>query len=329
MSDSAAPQSRKMFFREAIAAAVRAAMIEDPTILVMGQDVGSFGGAYREFDGLYSEFGGDRVRDMPVAENATIGIGAGAAAAGYRPLVCITYMDFLMLGFDPLINYAAKLRYKTGGALTAPLVVKATAGAAGQGVAHSQCLEAWLMSVPGLTVVSPSNPQDAYSLMAQALRHDGPVVYIDHKRLFPRPGEVCLGSLAPAIGHAVIRRAGEDVTITAHSYMVQVALDAAAQLADVGVSCEVIDLRTLSPLDIDSVESSVRRTGRLVTVEEGQPTCGVGAEVMAQLLSRVGPRPFARVGALPAPVSFNPVYEAMCVPDRSRVCNAVAAVLRQ
>jgi len=317
-----------MFFREAIASAVRAAMLEDPTVLVMGQDVGSFGGSYREFDGLYREFGADRVRDMPVAENATIGIGAGAAAAGFRPLVCITYMDFLMLGFDPLINYAAKLRYKTAGALTAPLVVKTTAGAQGQGVAHSQCLDAWLMSVPGIVVAAPSNPQDAFSLMAQALRHDGPVVYIDHKRLFPSPGEVSVDAGLQPFGVAAVRRRGEDVTIISHSYMVQVALKAAARLAEAGISCEVIDLRTLAPLDVDTIEASLRRTGRLVTLEEGQTTCGVGAEVMAQVFSRMGPRPFVRIGALPAPVSSNPVYEALCIPDPERICDAVTALLK-
>jgi pyruvate dehydrogenase E1 component beta subunit len=326
MWDSPA-EPRKMFFREAISSAVREAMAEDPKVFVMGQDVGAFGGSYREFDGLFQTFGSERVRDTPVAENATIGVGAGAAAAGYRPLVCITYMDFLMLGFDPLINYAAKLRYKTAGALTAPLVVKTTAGAQGQGVAHSQCLDAWLMSVPGLTVVAPSNPQDAYTLMAQALRHDGPVVYIDHKRLFPTPGPVSLGARSPGFGRAVVRRPGDDVTIACHSYMVQVALTAAAQLQDAGASCEVVDLRTLSPLDLDAVEGSVRRTGRLVTLEEGQATCGVGTEVMARLFARIGPRPFARIGALPAPVSSNPVFEALCVPDAKRVCDAVAALM--
>jgi acetoin:2,6-dichlorophenolindophenol oxidoreductase subunit beta len=329
MLDRVGALHKKMFFHEAIANAVREAMTDDPTIFVMGQDVGAFGGSYREFDGLHREFGGDRVRDTPVAENATIGIGAGAAAAGFRPLVSITYMDFLMLGFDPLINYAAKLRYKTAGALRASMVVKSTAGAHGQGVAHSQCLDAWLMSVPGLSVVVPSNPQDAYSLMVQALRHDGPVVYIDHKRLFPTPGEVALGTTSLPFGQAVVRRPGNDVTITCHSYMVGVVLQAAAQLQERSVSCEVIDLRTLAPLDMDTIERSVHQTGRLVTVEEGQATCGVGAEVLARLFSSVGPVPFARVGALPAPVSSNPVYEALCIPDSNRVCDAVSAVMGQ
>jgi pyruvate/2-oxoglutarate/acetoin dehydrogenase E1 component len=318
-----------MFYREAVAKAVREEMRANDRVLILGQDVGAFGGSYREYDGLFAEFGPDRVIDMPVAENATIGVGAGAAAAGFRPLVTITYMDFLMLGFDPLINYATKLRYKTAGALTAPLVVKTTSGAQGQGVAHSQCLEAWLMGVPGLQVVAPSNPADAYGLMKTALRSDGPVVYIDHKRLFPTPGEVPVDEHCAPFGQAVIRRSGGDVTLVAHSYMVLVALEAARRLADQGVACDVLDLRSLAPLDLDAIVGSVARTGRLVTVEEGQLTCGVGVEIAMRVFERMGPRPVARVGALPAPVSSNPVLERACIPDPDRVCAAVLAVTRQ
>jgi pyruvate/2-oxoglutarate/acetoin dehydrogenase E1 component len=327
MLDSAIVATKKMFFREAIAKAVREEMAQNDRVMVLGQDVGSFGGSYREFDGLFTEFGATRVRDMPVAENASIGIGAGAAAAGYRPLVTITYMDFLMLGFDPLINYAAKLRYKTAGRLTAPLVVKTTAGAQGQGVAHSQCIEAWLMSVPGLKVVAPSTPADAYGLMKTALRADGPVVYIDHKRLFPTPGDVPVLQRPVPFGEAIVRRHGSDVTVTAHSFMVRVALEAADRLEDQGVSCEVIDLRSLAPLDMVTITQSVARTGGLVTLEEGQVTSGVGAEVAARLFEMIGPRPWARVGALPAPVSSNPVLEAACVPDARRVVKAIETLL--
>lgn len=327
MLDSLTVATKRIFFREAVAKAVREEMLRDQHILVMGQDVGSFGGSYREFDGLFAEFGAARVRDTPVAENASIGIGAGAAAAGYRPLVTITYMDFLMLGFDPLINYAAKLRYKTAGRLTAPLVVKTTAGAQGQGVAHSQCIEAWLMSVPGLTVVAPSTPADAYGLMKTALRADGPVVYIDHKRLFPVPGEVPLiGDLIP-FGQAAVRRDGTDVTITAHSFMTRVALEAAERLEADGISCEVIDLRSLAPLDMGTIIQSVTKTGALVTLEEGQVTSGVGAEVIARVVESIGHRSWARVGALPAPVSSNPVLEAACVPNATRLADAVHKLL--
>jgi pyruvate/2-oxoglutarate/acetoin dehydrogenase E1 component len=264
---------------------------------------------------------------MPVAEAAMVGVGVGAAAAGLRPLVSITYMDFLMLGLDPLVNYAAKARFKTGGQIRVPLVVKTTAGAKGQGVAHSQCIEAWLMAVPGLKVVAPATPADAYGLLKSALREDGPVVFVDHKRLFPTAGELPAGDAATPIGKAVVRREGGDLTLVSHSYMVHVALQAAARLAEAGVSCEVIDLRTLAPLDIDLVCRSAARTGALLTLEEGQATCGVGTEVAFRVREQVGPLRVARVGALAAPVSSNPVLEAACVPDAARVVLAAGSVL--
>jgi pyruvate dehydrogenase E1 component beta subunit len=327
MSINPPPAVKRMFFREAIAKAVREEMAQNPRVFVMGQDVGAFGGSYREFDGLFAEFGAERVRDTPVAEAATVGMGVGAAAAGYRPVVSITYMDFMMLGFDPLINYGAKLRYKTGGRMTSPVVVKTTAGALGQGVAHSQCIEAWLMSVPGLKVVAPSTPADAYGLMKAALRADGPVVYIDHKRLFPIPGDVPTDEHTIPFGEAMVRREGLDVTITAHSYMVRVAMEAAEKLAGAGISCEVVDLRSLAPLDLETVTASVEKTGALVTLEEGQATCGVGVEIAAQVQARLGSRPWRRVAAERAPVSSNPVLEAACVPNADRVVAAARDLL--
>lgn len=317
------PATKRMFFREALSRAVGEEMAANPKVFVLGQDVGSFGGSYREFDGLFKLFGPTRMRDTPVAEAATMGIAAGAAASGFRPLVVITYMDFLMIGFDALINYAAKLRYKTAGGLTAPMVVKTTAGAQGQGVAHSQCIEAWLISVPGLKVVAPSTPADAYGLMKSALRSDGPVVYIDHKRLFPTPGEVPLKETIVPIGKAAVRRSGSDVSVVCHGYMVRIALEAAELLEGEGISCEVIDLRSLAPLDLDCLTQSVERTGRLLTLEEGQVTCGIGVEVAARIFERIGHRPWSRVGALPAPVSSNPVLEAACIPDAARVADAL------
>src|SRR5579859_531502 len=190
MSSEPASATQKLFFREAIARAVREEMRRDAGVIVLGQDVGPFGGSYKEFVGLFDEFGPARVRNTPVAEPTMVGLAVGAAAAGMRPLVSITYMDFLMLGLDPLVNYAAKARYKTGGQIKVPVVVKTTAGAKGQGVAHSQCIEAWLMGVPGLKVLAPSTPADAYGLLKSALRETGPVVFIDHKRLFPTAGEI-------------------------------------------------------------------------------------------------------------------------------------------
>jgi pyruvate/2-oxoglutarate/acetoin dehydrogenase E1 component len=329
MSGEPDAQTERMFFREAIVRAMREEMTRDPRVFILGQDVGAFGGSYREFDGLYAEFGPARVRDTPVAEAAMVGLGVGAAAGGYRPVVSITYMDFMMLGFDPLINYGAKLRYKTGGQLTAPVVVKATAGAKGQGVAHSQCIEAWLMSVPGLKIVAPSTPADAYGLLKAALKEEGPVVYVDHKRLFPIAGEVPMAEEIVQIGQAVVRRPGTDVTLTTHSFMTRVAMEAAERLEAEGVSTEVIDLRTLAPLDIETILESVRRTGSLLTLEEGQVTCGVGVEVAARVYQSLGPFRSARVGAVPAPVSSNPVLEAACLPDASRVAAAIRSLLKR
>jgi pyruvate/2-oxoglutarate/acetoin dehydrogenase E1 component len=321
--------TERMFFREAIMRAVREEMRDNDRIIVLGQDVGAFGGSYREFDGLFEEFGAVRVRDMPVAEAAMVGVGVGAAAAGLRPLVSITYMDFMMLGFDPLINYGAKLRYKTGGQLTAPIVVKTTAGAKGQGVAHSQCIEAWLMSVPGLKVVAPSTAADVYGMMKAALREEGPVVFVDHKRLFPVAGEVPVMEEIIPFGLAKICRLGTDLTISTHSFMTRIAMEAAELLQSEGVSAEVIDLRSLSPLDIDTIVGSVRRTSALLTLEEGQVTCGVGIEVIARVQELLGPTPAARVGALPAPVSSNQILESACLPDARRVVHAAKHLLKR
>jgi pyruvate/2-oxoglutarate/acetoin dehydrogenase E1 component len=329
MSGKMQESTERMFFREAIVRAMREEMSRNDRIFVLGQDVGAFGGSYREFDGLFAEFGASRVRDMPVAEAAMVGVGVGAAAAGYRPLVSITYMDFMMLGFDSLINYGAKLRYKTGGQLTAPVVVKTTSGAKGQGVAHSQCIEAWLMSVPGLKVVAPSTPADAYGMLKAALREDGPVVFVDHKRLFPVAGEVPVAETIVPIGLAKICRPGTDLTISTHSFMTRVAVDAADILQAEGISAEVVDLRTLAPLDIDTIVGSVRRTGALLTLEEGQVTCGVGVEVIERVRQVVGSISAARIGALPAPVSSNRILELACLPDASRVVLAARNLLKQ
>ena len=327
MSSEPPKTSRKLFFREAITRALTEEMANNPKVILLGQDIGKFGGSYKEFVGLIDRFGSTRVLDTPVAEAAMVGLGVGAAAAGLHPLVSITYMDFLMLGLDPLVNYAAKARFKTGGQITVPLVVKTTAGAKGQGVVHSQCIEAWLMAVPGLKVVAPSTAADAYGLMKAALRDPGPVVYVDHKRLFATTGEVPLAETIIPIGQAAIRRTGDDVTIVAHSWMVRIALEAAERLQTEGIGCDVIDLRSLAPLDMATITQSVARTGAMVTVEEGQLTCGVGTEIAFQLREHLENARIARVGALPAPVSSNPMLEAACIPDADRVIGAIRKLL--
>lgn len=327
MSDAPAT-SQRLFFREAISRAIREEMERDPGLILLGQDIGSFGGAYKEFVGLYERFGATRVRDTPVAEAGMVGLGVGASAMGCRTLVNITYMDFLMLGLDPLVNFAAKANFKTAGKIRVPMVVKTTSGAKGQGVAHSQCIESWLMGVPGLKVVAPSNPADAYGLLKSALREPGPVVYIDHKRLFPTSGDVALADYCTPFGQARIIRPGRDVTLVTHGYMVLIAAEAAARLEQAGISAEVIDLVSLSPLDIATVSASVQRTGALATLEEGQSVCGVGSEVIYRVGELLGPTPAVRVGALPAPISSNPVLEAACLPNADRVVAAIEKLLR-
>jgi pyruvate dehydrogenase E1 component beta subunit len=318
----------KVFFREAIIRAFVEEMTRDERVILLGQDIGAFGGSYKETRGIYERFGGRRVRDMPVAEAATVGMAVGAAASGLRPVAFITYMDFLMLGLDPLVNYGAKVRYKTGGQLTAPLVVKATAGAKGQGVAHSQAIEAWLMSVPGLKVVVPSTPRDAYGLLKSAIRDDGPVVFVDHKRLFPTAGEVPDEEELIPLGKAALRREGTDVTIVSHGYMATLALQAAEHLAREGVSADMLDLRSLAPLDTEAVCASVARTGAVLFVEEGQRTCGVGAELAFVVRERVPHARVARLAAMPAPISSNAIFEAFCLPDSDRIREAVLSLLR-
>jgi pyruvate/2-oxoglutarate/acetoin dehydrogenase E1 component len=325
---SAETPQTKHFFREAIGRALHEEMSRDDRLLLLGQDIGGFGGPYGEFAGLFDRFGASRVRDMPVAEAAMVGMAVGAAAAGVRTLVSITYMDFLMLGLDPLINYAAKLKYKTGGQLLAPVVVKTTAGAKGQGVAHSQCLEAWLMGVPGLTVVAPSCAADAYGLLKTALRAEGPVVFVDHKRLFPIAGPLPDAETFIPLGLAKVAREGSDITLASHSYMVGQCLAAATVLEAEGLSCEVIDLRCLAPLDVATLVASVRKTGALLTVEEGQLVCGVGAEVAFRVRDQVAIDRVGRLGALPVPVSSSPLLEATVIPDRHRIAAAVVALLR-
>ena len=317
----------RLFFREALARAMAEEMERDPRVVLLGQDIAEHGGSYSETRGLFERFGAARVRNTPVAEAGIVGISAGAAAAGLRPLAFITYFDFLMIGLDPLVNYAAKLRFKSAGQLTAPVVVKTTAGAKGQGPTHAQPLEAWLMGVPGLTVVTPSTSGDAYGLLKTALRAEGPVVFIDHKRLFPLGGEVPDVETLVPFGTAAIRREGRHATVVAYSYMSVLALQAAEALAKEGVEVEVIDLRSLWPLDWETLASSARRTGRVLFVEEGQTVCGVGAELAFGLRELVPGVQVARLGALRAPVSSSPVLESFVVPDAGKMATAVRALL--
>ncbi|HEY5264716.1 MAG TPA: transketolase C-terminal domain-containing protein [Steroidobacteraceae bacterium] len=319
----------RLFFREALARAMAEEMQRDPTVILLGQDIAEHGGSYAETRGLFARFGPSRVRNTPVAEALTVGLAAGAAAAGLRPLAFITYLDFMMLGLDPLVNYAAKLRFKSAGQLRAPLVVKATAGAKGQGPTHAQSIEPWLMNVPGLTVLAPSTAGDAYGLLKTAMRAMDPVVFIDHKRLFPLGGVVPDAEELIPIGSAALRREGRHLTIVAHSYMSIVALQAAELLAAAGIEADVIDLRSLWPIDWDTLAASVRRTGNALFVEEGQEVCGVGAELAFGLQQRVPGLRVARLGARRTPVAASPVLESYAIPDAPRIVQCALTLLER
>jgi acetoin:2,6-dichlorophenolindophenol oxidoreductase subunit beta len=319
----------RLFFREAIARAIGEEMEREPRVLLLGQDIAEHGGSYGETRGLYERFGAARVRNTPVAEAVTVGLAAGAAAAGLRPMAFITYVDFLMIGLDPLVNYAAKLEYKSAGQLHAPMVVKATAGAKGQGPTHAQSLDPWLMNVPGLTVLAPSTAGDAYGLLKTALRAQGPVVYIDHKRLFALGGEVPATEMLIPAGSAAVRREGRHISLIAHSYMSVVTLEAARLLAGEGIEAEVIDLRSLWPVDWGTLEATVRNTGHALFIEEGQVICGVSAELAFQLNERVRGLRVARLGARRVPVSASPVLEAHAIPDAPRIVESARQLLRR
>jgi pyruvate/2-oxoglutarate/acetoin dehydrogenase E1 component len=311
-------------YRDAIREGIAAEMRADPTVILLGIDVGAGGGIYTVTRGLYDEFGPGRVRDTPISEMAFVGAAVGAAATGLRPVVELMYMDFLGVCFDALLNQAAKLRYMTGGQLKIPMVLRTQTGAGrSSGAQHSQSLEAVVAHIPGLKVVMPSSVQDAYVLMRSSIRDDSPVIYIENRQLYGRSGDIPTGvDGALPIGRARVVRPGGDVTVVTWSRMVEVALAAADQLAAAGVETEVIDLRSLVPLDIDTVVESVTKTGRAIVLHEAVSDFGPGAEIASQITERAFDAllaPVRRVGSPAVPMPFSPPLEKMVIPDVAAV----------
>jgi acetoin:2,6-dichlorophenolindophenol oxidoreductase subunit beta len=312
---------------EAIAAALADAMRTDPRVLVLGEDVAE-GGPWGATAGLADEFGRDRVRDTPISEAAICGIAIGAAQSGLRPVVEIMFVDFVTLALDQLVNQAAKAHFMSGGQLTVPLVLR-TQGGAGQrgGAQHSQSLEAWLAHVPGLKVAMPSTASDAAALLRAAIDDPNPVVLVENKTLYFRREE--LSGDRVELGRARVVRPGRDATVVALSRLVPEALAAADELAAEGIEVEVIDPRTLVPLDLDTIVDSVRRTHRLVVAHEAVEHGGFGAELAAQVQAAAFDEldaPVARVGAPFAPVPFSPPLEDAYLPGRAEVAQAVRAL---
>lgn len=322
---------RTLTYAQALNEALKQEMRRDPNIYVAGEDVGIYGGIFGVTAGLLEEFGEKRVRDTPITESAIIGSAVGAAATGLRPVVELMFIDFIGVALDQLYNQAAKMKYMFGGKATLPLVVRTECGA-GMGAAaqHSQCLEAWFMHIPGLKVVIPSTPYDAKGLLITAIRDDNPVFFIEHKMLYGLEGEVPEEDYTIPFGQADVKREGTDVTIVATLAMVHKALAAAETLAEEGISAEVVDPRTLTPLDEEGIIASVKKTHRLVIVHEEVKRAGSGAEIAAVVAEEAFDyldAPIKRVAAPFTPVPFSPPLESEFIPSEAKIVEAVKAVM--
>ena len=321
-----------MNFAEAIRDALRIEMERDPDVYIIGEDVGTFGNVFGVTKGLIDEFGDKRVRDTPITESAIVGAAVGSAACGLRPVAEIMYIDFIGVALDQLYNQAAKMRYMFGGKITIPMVLRSACGA-GRGAAaqHSQSLEAWFMHVPGLRVVMPSTPADAKGLLITAIRDDNPVVFLEHKLLYNTKGEVPEGEYTIPFGQADIKREGKDVTVVATARMVHYALDAAEKLAADGIDVEIVDPRSLSPLDEDTILDSVKKTHKLVIVHEEVKFAGSGAEIAAIVAEKAIDYldgPILRVAAPFSPVPFAPSLENQFIPSEEKIIEGVKTVMQ-
>jgi pyruvate dehydrogenase E1 component beta subunit len=322
---------RKLTIAAALNEALKQEMQRDPNIYVAGEDLGKYGGIFGVTAGLLEEFGEKRVKDTPITESAIIGSAVGAAATGLRPVVELMFIDFIGVALDQLYNQAAKMKYMFGGKARLPLVVRTTCGA-GMGAAaqHSQSLEAWFMHIPGLKVAMPSTPYDAKGLLITAIRDDNPVFFIEHKMIYGIEGEVPEEPYTVPFGVADVKREGKDVTVVATAAMVHKALAAADELAKEGIEVEVVDPRTLTPLDEEGIINSVKKTHRLVIVHEEVKRAGSGAEVAAVVAEKAFDyldAPIKRVAAPFTPVPFSPALESEFIPNEAKIIATVKEVV--
>jgi pyruvate dehydrogenase E1 component beta subunit len=322
---------REITQAEALREALCEEMRSDPRVFIMGEDVGPHGGIFTVSKGMWEEFGDERVRDTPISEAGFVGAALGAALVGGRPVAELMFGDFAAVAMDQIVNQIAKARYMSGGKAKAPLVVRMTIGARGATAAqHSQSPHAWMVHTPGLYVVAPSTPADCKGLLKTAIRDDNPVIFCEHKKLYFVGGPVPEGEYAIPFGAADVKREGRDVTVIAISLMVHKALAVAEKLSKEGIECEVIDPRTLVPMDWQTVFSSVKKTGRAVVVDEGHFTSGVAAEIAA----RIGKEcfdyldaPVERVCTTDTPIPFSPPMEDFVIPQEDDILKGIRAVL--
>jgi len=318
---------RELTYREAIREALREEMRRDVSVFLMGEDIAAYGGIFKVTDGLLAEFGPERIFDTPLSESAIVGAAVGASVMGMRPVAELMFADFTTVAMDALVNHAAKMNYMSGGETPAPLVVRMAYGAGPRwGSHHTQSIESWLTNVPGLTVVMPTTPHDAKGLLKAAIRTPNPVIFLEHKLLYGKKGEVPETDYLVPIGKADVKRPGDAVTIVATGLMVDRALGAARTLAADGIGAEVIDLRSIQPLDEDTILASVEKTGRLVIVHETPVRGGFGGEIAAVVANKaLGflDAPIQRVGAPWTPVPFGQILVDAYVPKEADIIQAV------
>jgi len=321
----------ELTYREALREALREEMQRDDRVILLGEEVGVFGGSYKVSEGLVEEFGDERIIDTPIAEEGIIGAGIGAAMTGLRPVCEIMTINFLLVGIDQLINNAAKIPYMFNGQAQVPLVVRTPSGAGHQlSCQHSQVLEVLCAYVPGLYVAAPGTPADAKGMLKAAIRDNNPVLFVENVLLYNERGEVPEGDVVVPLGRAEVKREGADVTLVSYSRMVGVTLQAAEDLAAEGIQAEVVDLRSLRPLDIDTVVQSVRKTNRVVFVEEGWKSYGVGAEIAAEIQEMAFDdldHPVERVAGKEVPLPYATNLEAAATPSKADIVNRVRAML--
>jgi len=318
-------------YREALNQAMREEMRRDGRVFLIGEEVGYYQGAFKVSKGFVEEFGPERVLDTPITEAGFTGLAVGAAMAGLRPIVELMTFNFGILALDQIVNNAAKIRYMSGGQLSVPMVIRGPGSAAHQLAAqHSQSLEAWFCHVPGLKVIAPATPHDAKGLLKSAVRDENTVIFFEAQLLYGTKGEIEEGEYTIPIGKADVKRAGSHVTVAAYSKMLLLALEAAEELSREGIEVEVVDLRTLKPLDVETLAQSVHKTGRLVIVEEGWRFAGLGAQVAESVYTKAFhslDAPIVRVTGEDVPMPYARPLEDLAIPDRARVISAVKQVL--
>ncbi len=324
---------REIEYREAIREAITEEMDRDRKVFLIGEDIGVYGGAFKVYKGLLDKYGPGRVINTPISETAIIGAAIGAALTGYRPIAEIMFIDFAALAMDQIANQAAKIHFMSGGSIDVPLVIR-TQGGVGKGLSaqHSQSLESWFYHIPGLKVAIPSTAYDAKGLLKTAVRDNSPVIFIEHKMIYPVKGPVPEKQYIIPFGKADIKRKGRDITILAYANMILKSLEAAEEMEREGVDCEIIDPRTLVPLDIDAIVDSVKKTGRLVIVSEACRRGSVASDISARVTEKAFEylkAPVKIVAGLDTPIAYNFALEQASIPQKADILEAVKTIIKK